>query len=87
MKGQRSVAINEDEEVDGGPQAHDEGTADGGGVQSCLMRQQRKNAHNSQHNNDDTTCPQVPEYTNAVSMHAAKPVIWRLCQAMLTGMM
>lgn len=87
MKGEGSVAINEDEEVDGGPQTHDEGTTDGGGIQSCLMRQQRKNAHHSQHYNDDTTCPQVPECTNAVLVHAAEPMVWMLCQATLCDLM
>ena len=65
MEGEGSVAIYEDEKVDGGPQAHDEGTTDGGGVQSCLMRQQRQNADNSQHHNDDAPRPQVPVGTHA----------------------
>lgn len=39
MEGQRSVAINENEEIDWGTQPHNEGPTDGSGVQGCLMGQ------------------------------------------------
>lgn len=53
---ERPVAIHKDEEVDGGAQAHDEGAADGGGIQGCLMCQQGQDANDSQYHNDDAPC-------------------------------
>ena len=70
MEGQWPVAINEDEEVDWGPQPHDEGATDGGGIQGCLMCQQGQNADNSQHNNDDTSSAQMPAHMVQHTSHA-----------------
>lgn len=62
MEGQWPVAINEDEEINGGPQPHDEGATNGGGIQGCFMCQQGQNANNSQHDDDDTSSAQMPAH-------------------------
>lgn len=60
MEGEGAVALDEDEEPDGGPQPHDQGPTHCCCVQGGGTCQKRKYANDCQYDNDDAPRSQVP---------------------------